>query len=67
MHATLSFNRVHRIGAKKPDSPRPIIARFLPFPYRDRVFRLALQLKHEIDVRLYADYSREIQEWRRKL
>ena len=26
----IEFQRVHRIGAKKPGSPRPIIARFFP-------------------------------------
>ena len=58
---------MHRIGAKKPDSPRPIIARFLRFPDREKVFKRALELKDEIDVKLYADYPREIQERRRKL
>ena len=64
------FQRVHRIGAKKPDSPRPIIARFLLFLDREKVFKRALELKDEIDVRvhaLYADYPREIQERRRNL
>lgn len=63
----IEFQRVHRIGAKKPDSPRPIIARFLRFPDGENVFRRALELKDEIDVKLYADYPREIQERRRKL
>ena len=60
----IEFQRVHRIREKRPDSPRPIIARFLRFPDRAKVFRLALQLKDEIDVKLYADYPREIQERR---
>ena len=63
----IEFQLVHRIGAKKPDSPRPIIARFLRFPDREKVFKRALELKDEIDVKLYADYPREIQERRRKL
>ena len=58
---------MHRIEAKKPASPRPIIARFLRFPDREKVFKQALELKDEIDVKLYADYPREIQERRRKL
>ena len=62
----IEFQRVHRIGAKKPDSPRPIIASFLRFPNREKVFKRALELKDQIDVKLYADYPREIQE-RRKL
>lgn len=63
----IEFQRVHRIGAKKPESPRPIIARFLRFPDREKVFKRALELKDQIDVKLYADYPREIQERRRKL
>ena len=63
----IEFQRVHRIGAKKPESSRPIIARFLRFPDREKVFKRALELKDEIDVKLYADYPREIQERRRKL
>ena len=63
----IEFQRVHRIGAKKPGSPRPIIARFLRFPDRERVFRRALELKDEIDIKVYADYPKEIQDRRRKL
>jgi len=63
----IEFQRLHRIGAKKQDSPRPIIARFLRFPDREKVFKRALELKDEIDVKLYADYPREIQEPRGKL
>ena len=63
----IEFQRVHRIGAKKPGSLRPIIARFLRFPGRERVFRRALELKDEIDIKVYADYPKEIQERRRKL
>ena len=58
MPATLSFNKCMR--AKKPDSPRPIISRFLCFPDREKVFKRALELKDEIDFKLYADYPREI-------
>ena len=63
----IEFQRVHPIGAKKPDSPRPIISRFLCFPDREKVFRQTGELKDEIDVKLYADYPSEIQERRRKL
>ena len=56
------FQRVHRIGAKKPGSPSPIIALFLRFPdkERERVFRRALELKDKIDIKVYADYPKEI-------
>ena len=63
----IEFQRVHRIGVKKPGSPRPIIARFLRFPDRERVFKRAMEVKDEIEVRVYADYPKEIQERRRKL
>lgn len=63
----IEFQRVHRIGAKKQGTSRPIIARFLRFPDRERVFRRALELKDDIDVKVYADYPKEIQERRRKL
>ena len=45
----------------------PGIARFLRFPDRERVFRRALELKDEIDIKVYADHPKEIQERRRKL
>ena len=63
----IEFQRVHRIGVKKSGSPRPIIARFLRFPDRERVFKRAMEVKDEIEVRVYADYPKEIQERRRKL
>ena len=56
----IEFQRVHRIGAKKSDSPRPIIARFLRFPDREKAIKRGQELKDEIDVKLYADYPREI-------
>ena len=45
----IEFQRVHRIREKRPNSPRPIIARFLRFPDREKVFRRALQLKDKIE------------------
>ena len=38
----IEFQRVHRIGAKKPDSRQPIIAHFLRFRDREKVFKRAL-------------------------
>ena len=35
----IEFQHVHRIGAKKPDSPQPIIACFLRFHDREKVFK----------------------------
>jgi len=63
----IEFQRVHRMSVKKQGSPRPIIARFLRFTNRERVFRQALDAKDEMEVKIYADYPKEIQERRRKL
>ena len=60
-HATLSFNECIE------SEQRSQILQILRFPDREKVFRRALELKDEIDVKLYADYPREIQERRRKL
>ena len=62
----IEFQRVHRIGAKKPGNSRPIIARFSKYPDRDRVFKRALERKGHIDVKIYSDLPREIQEGRKK-
>ena len=45
---------------------RPIIARFLNFPERQRVFKRALEVRDEIEVKIDAYYPKEVQERRRK-
>ena len=62
----IEFQRVHRIGKKKTEVSRPIIARFLRFPDRERIFRRALQVRDETEVRVYTDLPKEIQERRKK-
>ena len=62
----VEFQRVHRMGKKKPGVPRPIIACFLRYPDRERVFKRALEMKDDIDVTVYADLPKEIQESRKK-
>ena len=62
----VEFQRVHRMGKKKPRVPRPIIARFLRYPDRERVFKRALEMKDDVDVKVYADLPKEIQESRKK-
>ena len=47
----IEFQRIHRIGRKRAGVSRPIIARFLKYPDRERV---------------YADLPKEIQESRKK-
>ena len=60
----IEFQCVHRIGNKRSRSIRPIIARFLRFPDRERVFRKAMELKDGLDV--YTDFPKEIQDRKRK-
>jgi len=62
----IEFQRVHRIGKKKRGASRPIIARFLRFPDRERVFKRALDIREELEVKVYADFPKEIQEKRKK-
>ena len=57
---------MHRIGRKKAGACRPIIARFLRFPDRERIFRRALEVRDDTEVRLFTDLPREIQERRKK-
>ena len=60
------FQRVHRIGKKKAGAVRPIIARFLRFPDRERIFRRALEVRDVTEVRVFTDLPKEIQERRKK-
>ena len=48
------------MGKKKPGVPRPIIARFLRYPDRERVFKRALEMKDDVDVKVYVDLPKEI-------
>ena len=63
---SIEFQRVHRLGRKKEGTSRPIITRFLRYPDRERVFKAALETQEEIDVKVYADLPKEIQENRKK-
>ena len=63
---SIDFQRVYRLGRKKEGASRPIIARFLRYPDRERVFKAALEAQDEIDVKAYADLPKEIQENRKK-
>ena len=59
----IEFQRVHQIGRKKTGACRPIIiARFLRFPDRERIFRRALEVRDDTEVRVFTDLPREIQE-----
>ena len=58
----IEFQRVHRIGKKKTGTSRPIIARFLRFPDRERIFRRALEVRDDLEVRVFTDLPKKIQE-----
>ena len=62
----IEFQRIHRIGNKRSGSIRPIIACFLRFPDRERIFRKAMELKDGLDVKVYMDFPKERQDRRRK-
>ena len=62
----IEFQRVHRIGKKKSGASRPIIARFLRFPDRGRIFTRALEVRDVTEVRVFTDLPKEIQERHKK-
>ena len=64
--ADIEFQRAHRQGKKKTGETRPVIVRFLRFPERELVFRRVRELADDIDVKVYADFPREISERRKK-
>lgn len=63
----IEFQRVHRLGKKRVGQSRPIIVRFLRFPERELVFKNVRDLGDESDVKVYADFPKEIRERRKKL
>ena len=56
----------HRIGKKRTDETRPVIVRFLRFPEQEMVFKRAREMQEETNVKVYADYSKEISERRKQ-
>ena len=63
---SVEFQRAHRIWKKKAGETRPVIVHFLRFPERELVFKRVREFKEDIDVKVYADYPKEIRERRRK-
>ena len=62
----IEFQRAHRIGKKKTGETRPVIVRFLRFPEREMVFKRAREMQEETNVKVYADYPKEISERRKQ-
>ena len=46
---------------------RPIIARFLRYPDRERVLRASFRLSRESEIKLLEDYQKEIIERRKQM
>ena len=63
---SIEFQRVHRLRRKNEGASCSIIARFLRYHDQERVFKAALEAQDEIDVKVYADLPKEIQENRKK-
>ena len=62
----IEFQRAHRIGKKKAGETRPVIVRFLWYPEREMVFKRAREMQEETNVKVYADYPKEISERRER-
>ena len=59
-------NKEIELSADSNGASRPIIARFLRFPDRERIFRRAIEVRDDTEVRVFTDLPREIQEIRKK-
>mgnify|MGYP000011216211 CR=1 FL=1 len=62
----IELQRVHRLGKPVAGKIRPIIARFLRYPDRERVLRASFRLSRESEIKVLEDYPKEIIERRRK-
>ena len=62
----IEFQGAHRIGKKKKGETRPVIVRFLRYPEREMVFKRAREMQEETNVKVYADYPKEISERRKQ-
>ena len=63
--ADIKFQRAQRIGKKKKGETRQVIVRFLRFPERELGFRIVRELTDDIDIKVYADFPKEIGERRK--
>ena len=62
----IELQRFHRLGKPVVGKIRPIIARFLRYPDRERVLRASFRLSRESEIKVLEDYPKEIIERRRK-
>ena len=62
--ANIEIQRVHRLGKKKEEKPRPILARFLRYKDCEKLYSLGHRLRGT-DFKIYQDLPFEIVERRR--
>ena len=62
----IELQRVHRLGKRVAGRTRPIIARLVRYPDRERVFRASFRLSRESEIKVLEDYPKEIIKRRRK-
>ena len=62
----IELQRVHRLGKRVAGRTRPINARLVRYPDRERVFRASFRLSRESEIKVLEDYSKEIIKRRRK-
>ena len=62
--ANIEIQRVHRLGKKKEEKPRPILARFLRYKDHEKLYSLGHRLRGT-DFKMYQDLPFEIVERRR--
>ena len=63
---SIEFQRVHWLGKRINGQSRPIIVHFLKLPEHELVFRSVRELGEDTDVKVYAKFSNEIRERRKK-
>ena len=63
--ANIEIQRVHRLGKKRDDKPRPILARFLRYKDCEKLLSLGYRLR-DTNFKMYQDLPLEIVERRRK-
>lgn len=62
----IDLQRVHRLGKPVAGKIRPIIARFLRYPDREKVLRASFGLNRASEIKVLEDFPKEIIERRRK-
>ena len=64
--SSVEIQQVHRLGKKKENGPRPILARFLRYKDCEKILSLGRRLK-DSNYKMYQDLPYEIVHWRKQL